>query len=80
MADKRTDDSWYRKGKIDPNTYGEAWFEVWGKYAYYITVIIKYLTRFVSKNGREDISKAQFYIDKLLEYWDDQEENKIVGK
>ncbi len=80
MAKKQTDDSWYRKGSVDPNTYGEAWFTVWGKYSYYSAVIIKYITRFVSKNGREDLLKAKFFIDKLLEFWDSQEENKIEDK
>jgi hypothetical protein len=73
---KYTDDSWYAKAGFEPNDYINAWAPFWGKYSYHIGVIIKYITRFLFKNGREDLLKAKFFIERLLEFWDIQEENK----
>jgi Protein of unknwon function (DUF3310) len=38
---------------------------------YYLANATKYITRHRKKNGREDVLKAQHYIDKLLELIDD---------
>ena len=37
---------------------------------------MKYLFRWQFKNGAEDLKKARWYIDKLLEKWDGQVNNK----
>jgi hypothetical protein len=37
---------------------------------------MKYLFRWQFKNGAEDLKKARWYIDKLLEQWDGQVNNK----
>ena len=39
--------------------------------------IIKYVTRYQYKNGTEDLEKAKFYINKLIEDYKDIEE--LVG-
>jgi hypothetical protein len=69
---KLTEDKWYILGGIEPQEFVEAWAPFWGKYAYHIGVIIKYLTRFLFKNGREDILKAIYYANRLLVFYDEQ--------
>lgn len=38
--------------------------------AYHIGNAIKYLARSPHKNGKEDIAKAKWYIERAFEYWD----------
>lgn len=38
--------------------------------AYHIGNAIKYLARSPHKNGKEDIEKAKWYIERAFEYWD----------
>lgn len=38
--------------------------------AYHIGNAIKYLSRSPHKNGKEDIAKAKWYIERAFEYWD----------
>lgn len=38
--------------------------------AYHIGNAIKYLARSPHKNGKEDVAKAKWYIERAFEYWD----------
>jgi len=41
--------------------------------------ILKYLWRYRYKNGAEDLKKAQWYLDKLINITDEREENDHVN-
>lgn len=38
--------------------------------AHYVANIIKYLVRTPRKNGLEDLQKAKWYLDRLIEKWE----------
>lgn len=40
--------------------------------AYYIGNIIKYISRYDKKNGLEDLKKAKFYLEKMIEKMEDE--------
>ncbi|WP_459253734.1 DUF3310 domain-containing protein [Mammaliicoccus sciuri] len=40
----------------------------------YVFNAIKYLSRSEYKNGKEDVAKAKFYIQRLFDKWDDSHE------
>lgn len=76
--------SWYKNDNIiSPNHYvTDKGFEVFdvqeafihelkGMAASYWCNIVKYILRFQRKNGVEDLKKARYYLDKLIE----EEEN-----
>ena len=52
----------YRKQKIQPILYIEA-----NGIPFHEANVIKYVTRWRDKNGLEDLKKARFYIDRLIE-------------
>ena len=41
--------------------------ELTGNEAFYIANILKYLWRWKNKNGVEDLKKARFYLDRLID-------------
>lgn len=43
-----------------------------GREGYLVGNIIKYLSRYYFKNGAEDLKKAQWYLNKLLEVVNDE--------
>lgn len=45
--------------------------------AYYIGNIIKYISRYDKKNGLEDLKKAKFYLEKMIEKMEEKENEKI---
>ena len=58
----------YTKWGIEPIDYtisNELNFCEWN--------IIKYITRYKHKNGLEDLKKCQFYINKLIEGWNESQ-------
>ena len=72
--------SWYNEGNIiSPNHYtSEKGFEVFdvqeafihelkGMSASYWCNVVKYILRFQRKNGVEDLKKAKYYLEKLIE-------------
>lgn len=63
--------SHYHKNEIDVNGYLEKHFPTKGSYTvaegFYIANVLKYTSRYKNKNGLEDLKKARFYIDKLIE-------------
>ena len=52
----------YKQGSIEPIDYIIA-----NNLNFIEGNIIKYITRYKYKNGLEDLKKAQFYINKLIE-------------
>ena len=52
--------SYYKKG-IQPIDYIESW-----GMGYHDGNIIKYVTRFKRKNGKEDLLKAKWYLERLI--------------
>jgi len=63
--------SHYHKNEIDVNGYLEKHFPKEGSYTvaegFYIANVLKYTSRYKNKNGLEDLKKARFYIDKLID-------------
>lgn len=47
-----------------------------GNEAIYVANIIKYLWRYENKNGIEDVMKADWYLQKLLQHLENEIENK----
>ena len=58
----------YKQGKVECiDAIESATINKTGIEAFYVGNIIKYLWRYESKNGLEDIKKAKWYLDKLIE-------------
>jgi hypothetical protein len=55
------------KGGIDVIGFSEAQFSKDELRGFYRINCLKYITRFDRKGGAEDIKKASFYLNKLLE-------------
>ena len=55
-----TEPSYYQKG-IQPIDYIESW-----QMDYCAGNVLKYLTRYPYKNGRDDLLKAKWYLDRLI--------------
>jgi hypothetical protein len=52
----------YTSGGIQPIEYIDA-----NKLGYYEGNILKYITRYKMKNGLEDLRKAQWYLERLID-------------
>lgn len=50
-----------------------------GMNAFYWCNVVKYVLRFQHKNGVEDLKKAQFYLNKLLESIDKHDNNNTIS-
>lgn len=58
----------YTKGKYETiDVIMDVTQHLGGREGYLVGNIIKYLSRYYFKNGIEDIKKAQWYLNKLLE-------------
>lgn len=57
----------YHKNGIDVIGFSEAQFSKEEQKGFHRINAIKYITRYDRKNGVEDLRKAKFYIDKLIE-------------
>ncbi len=78
MSNKKTallnsapDSSHYKKYKIEPLEYIEA-----NNIPFTEGNIIKYVTRWREKNGTQDLLKAKFYIDRLIELQENIEDTE----
>lgn len=67
MPDVVSSPQHYHKGGIDPIGYGERQFSDEEMKGFHRMNVIKYVSRYDKKNGVEDLFKAKFYIDKLIE-------------
>lgn len=56
----------YKKGAIDVVGYVASHFSVAMNQGAYVFNIVKYVTRYLEKNGLEDLKKAKYYLDKLI--------------
>lgn len=81
MSDMVNHPPHYNSGKIEcidaieSATIGKSGFE-----AYLVGNIMKYLWRYNQKNGIEDLKKAQWYLNKLVEVVQKRETGALVGK
>jgi len=57
----------YHSGNIDVIKFSEENFSKEEQKGFHRINAIKYITRYDRKNGVEDLNKAKFYIDKLIE-------------
>lgn len=47
------------------------WLDLKDKEAYLYTQMIGYLLRYKKKNGKEDLEKARFFLNRMIEKYDD---------
>lgn len=40
---------------------------------FYVATILQYIVRFPKKNGLQDLRKARFYLNRLIEVWEGEE-------
>lgn len=59
--------------KNDPIQFMEDNFDFEQVVGFYRGNILKYVTRYDRKNGLEDLGKARWYLDKLIEKLESQE-------
>ena len=59
--------SHYHKNNIDVIKFSELQFDKLELQGFYRINVLKYVTRFDRKNKVEDLEKAKFYINKLIE-------------
>lgn len=57
----------YHKNGIDVIGFSELQFDAAELKGFYRINILKYVTRYDRKNGIEDLRKAAFYLNKLIE-------------
>ncbi len=59
----------YHRNNIDVIKFAELQFDKLELQGFYRINVLKYITRFDRKNKVEDLEKAKFYIDKLIELY-----------
>lgn len=57
----------YHKNGIDVIAFAEMQLPVEQVIGFHRINVLKYVTRYDRKNGVEDLKKAKFYLDKLIE-------------
>lgn len=74
--------SHYKQGKVECiDALESATVHKTGLEAVCTANVIKYLWRYEAKNGLEDVRKAQWYINKLIDYLEHKDEiDKMVAK
>ena len=60
----------YTSMRLQPWDVIEAW-----DLGFFDGNIIKYIGRYKHKNGLEDLKKAQHYLERLIEQWEEQTKN-----
>jgi hypothetical protein len=56
-------------------------WDLFGKAPYLIGQATRYITRFLHKNGREDLEKAQHFLDKIVEvYYPERKKSPTARK
>jgi len=70
--------SHYKRGGIECITVIDAATKgLKSREAYYVGSIIKYIFRFNEKNGTEDLKKAAWYLERLIEKREKKEKKKV---
>lgn len=74
--------SHYKQGKVECiDAIESATVHKTGLEAVCTANVIKYLWRYEAKNGLEDVRKAQWYINKLIDYLEHKDEiDKMIAK
>lgn len=74
--------SHYKQGKVECiDAIESATVHKTGLEAVCTANVIKYLFRYEAKNGLEDVRKAQWYLNKLIDYLEHKEEiDKMIGE
>lgn len=68
----------YTRGSIETIDFIKN--QVFDISSYYEGCIIKYISRYKFKNGSEDLKKAAWYLDRLIEQFEkDQEQIEVMG-
>ena len=67
MMDNINKPNHYHRNNIDVIKFSELQFDKLELQGFYRINVIKYITRFDRKNKVEDLEKARFYINKLIE-------------
>ena len=67
MEDNINSPSHYHKGGIDVIGFCKGKLSEERQAGFFQMNILKYVTRYTEKNGIEDLEKARFYLDKLIE-------------
>jgi len=67
------------KDNIDPDHYKQGKIEVIDfildqKFTYLEGNVVKYVSRYKFKNGLEDLKKARWYIDKIIEEYNNEDD------
>lgn len=60
----------YKKGGLESIDVIEAFTP--DVYSFYMGNVIKYVLRHMDKNVQQDLKKARWYLDKMIEDWDDE--------
>lgn len=63
---------YYHQGNVDVIKFGEENFSEEELKGFYRMNVLKYVTRFDRKNGLQDLEKAKFYLDKLVDMNEEQ--------
>lgn len=66
----------YHKGGVDVLTFVDGKLSSERIAGFYQINILKYVTRYKEKNGIEDLNKAEFYLKKLIELENKNNEHK----
>lgn len=69
-------DTYHQKLPAKPTHFILANSAVWGKYAFLVGNIVKYVSRFTIKDGLADLQSARFYLDLLIETYEKDQEPK----
>lgn len=70
--------SYYKQGKVECiDAIESATVHKTGLEAVCTANVIKYLWRYEGKNGLEDVKKAQFYLNKLIDYLEAKDKKPI---
>ena len=80
MIDNINRPTHYHSNGTDVIGFAEAQFNKEEQKGFHRINAIKYITRYDRKNGIEDLNKAKFYIDKLIELETPKKESKYTLK
>lgn len=61
--------SHYKKGDMESIEVIEAFTS--DAYSFYMGNVIKYVLRHMDKNQQQDLKKARWYLDKMIEDWNE---------
>ena len=70
----------YQRGGIETITYLESTLGKQGFFDYCIGNVLKYVSRWRDKNGIEDLKKARWYLDRVIDTIEKEEDNRDRNK